>query len=465
MEEGLLRLGVPGQARRRGDEEILARAAELDDTLREQDHYIEGQMTMSKIRLAVVGCGGMGHRHLYGLAELQRAGLGRFELVGACDPVRQNAESLATQAEQYFGSRPTVAADLEELASLGIEAVDVTTTPRSHHTVVIEALQRGWHAMVEKPMGLTVRACNLMRRAAEASGTVLSVAENYRRDPMNRLVRALLDGGVIGTPRLLTQQYIGGDDRMAITVWRHQKNEGGVLLDVTVHYMDMLEYLCGEIETVYAHTKLYERTRKNPAAGGAGGEINPAGVYGRWQREMPAEFEATAEDAAYATLAFKNGAIGQYVEDHAGRGQGIWERRLYGSAGSMILPDDRSGKTISVTVAGQDEISGEKLLALAPDFHLDAATASLFGGDRLGSYAFPFPEVDRKLLAVEYADFAGAILGEHPAELGAEQGTRAVAGCYAMLESGKIGHAVTMEDVIAELVGDYQREINISLGI
>ena len=99
---------------------------------------------------------------------------------------------------------------LEELAEVGVDAVDVTTTPRYHHTVAIENLERGWHTMVEKPMGLTVRACNLIRRAADASDAILSVAENYRRDPMNRLAKALLDAEVIGTPRLLIHHAIGG---------------------------------------------------------------------------------------------------------------------------------------------------------------------------------------------------------------------------------------------------------------
>ena len=147
---------------------------------------------MTPIRLAIVGCGGMGHRHLYGLNELQRAGWEHFELVGACDPVRANADSLADQAAEFFGSRPTVVSDLDQLAALGVEAVDVTTTPRSHHTIAAAALAHGWHTMIEKPMGLTVRASNLIRQAADASGRVLSVAENYRRDPINRLAKALL---------------------------------------------------------------------------------------------------------------------------------------------------------------------------------------------------------------------------------------------------------------------------------
>ena len=94
-----------------------------------------------KLQLAIVGCGGMGHRHLYGLAELHRTGLSPFELVGACDPVLDNAHSLADQAADLLGARPTPVADLDGLAALGeIHAVDVCTLPRVHHTVGIEAV-------------------------------------------------------------------------------------------------------------------------------------------------------------------------------------------------------------------------------------------------------------------------------------------------------------------------------------
>jgi predicted dehydrogenase len=415
---------------------------------------------MLQIRLAIVGCGGMGHRHLYGLAELHRAGWNQFQLVGACDPVRGNAESLADQAMAAFGTRPAVVGDLDQLAALGVDAVDVTTTPRSHHTIAAETLARGWHTMLEKPMGLTVRACNVVRRAAGASGCVLSVAENYRRDPVNRLARALLEAGVIGTPRLLIHHSIGGADQMLISVWRHQKDQSGVLIDVGVHYADMMEYLVGEIELVYAQTRLHEPIRKNPAAEGGTSSANPAGVYGRWQKEMPATFTATAEDAAYATLLFREGLVGQYIEDHAGHGQNVWTRQIYGSAGSMSLPVDRSGGRISLQIEGQGEIPSDGLLDLVPSFRLDAVTASLFGAERLAEYGFSFVETDRKLLAVEYADFAGAIRGEHPPEVDAEQGARSVAISYALLESGDAGRPVTVAEVLAEEVGGYQQSID-----
>ena len=123
---------------------------------------------MEKIPLAIVGCGGMGHRHLYGLAELNDAGLSPFELVGACDPVRANAESLADDAQERLGTRPAVVERMEMLEALGVVAVDITTTPRYHHIVAVEAVERGWHAMVEKPVGLTVRASNRIRRGGRA---------------------------------------------------------------------------------------------------------------------------------------------------------------------------------------------------------------------------------------------------------------------------------------------------------
>ena len=95
---------------------------------------------MDRIPLAIVGCGGMGHRHLFGLAELHRAGLSRFDLVAAVDPVTDNANSLADHAEEFFGKRPAVVGSLEKLGKLDVAAVDITTTPRYHHTLGVEAI-------------------------------------------------------------------------------------------------------------------------------------------------------------------------------------------------------------------------------------------------------------------------------------------------------------------------------------
>lgn len=420
---------------------------------------------MERIPLAIVGCGGMGHRHLYGLTELHRAGLSRFDLVAACDPVTENAESLAAQAEERLGRRPAVVAGLDELTAHGVAAVDITTTPRYHHTLGVDAVRAGLHAMIEKPVGLTVRAANRIRVAAAEAGQVVSTAENYRRDPINRLAKALLEQGAIGDPRFMIHQTAGGADLMAISVWRHQKDQSGILLDVGVHFADIMEYFLGDASTVYAQTRLHEPIRYNPAAEGKEPTSNPAGVYGRWQKAMPARFQATAEDAAYATITFRSGAVAQYLEDHAGHGKGLWSRQIHGSQGSMDMPNDRTGSILTLHLGRDQVIDDQRILDLAPDFRLDGATATLFGGERLWRYTFPFEEIDRKLIAVEYADFAAGILGEHPVEVDVEQGTRSVALSYAILESGVSGQPVTLDEVLAEQVTAYQDEIDRGMGL
>ena len=107
---------------------------------------------------------------------MQKHGLSEFNLVALCDPVLDNANLLADEAAERFGTRPAVVPALAELAAHEVQAVDITTTPRYHHTLAVEALELGWHVMCEKPVGLTVECCRRIREAQRRTGRVLSVA-------------------------------------------------------------------------------------------------------------------------------------------------------------------------------------------------------------------------------------------------------------------------------------------------
>ncbi len=86
--------------------------------------------------------------------------------------------------------------DHEELIVSGaVEALDVVTGPAVHHLVAVPALEEGLHVVCEKPLGITVRACRAIVDAAARSDVVLATAENYRRDPANRLARAVIERG------------------------------------------------------------------------------------------------------------------------------------------------------------------------------------------------------------------------------------------------------------------------------
>ena len=107
------------------------------------------------------------------------------------------------------------------------------------------------------------------------------------------------------------------------------------------------------------------------------------------------------------------------------------------------MPNDRSGGHI-VLYRGKEVIDGGSILDLVPDFRLDRATATLFGGDRLWRYEFPFEQTDRKLIAVEYADFGRRDPGRTPdrGEPGAGHAFRGRILCDAGIgRVGPAGHA------------------------
>ncbi len=412
---------------------------------------------MIKIPLAIVGCGGMGGRHLLGLKELYDSGLCNVELAAVCDLRRDNAERLADDAAELLGRRPLVFEELSRMAAEApeLQAVDITTDAGSHHKVACTAFDLGLHVLCEKPLALTVRGCNLILQAQQRSSKVLSIAENYRRDPMSRLTKALLNAGVIGKPFALFYASAGGSDKIFILPWRHYKHMGGLLLDAGVHDADMMQYYLGDAREVFARIQLWEPVRYKPTT-----PTNLSGFYQRWRDEMPDSIQATAEDTLVSVLTFESGAIGQWTSCYAAHGRGLGVRVIYGSKGSLQVGGTRNGVSPLLQLDEGPEIEGEALLQLVPDFHLDAITARLFGGDRLSSYCLTFPEADRKLLAIEYHEFGECCLKGKTPEVDGTVGRKAVALCYAAFESSVLNRPVTLDEVECEQVGAYQAEIN-----
>src|SRR5271157_2060827 len=83
-------------------------------------------LSSDSVTIGLVGCGGMGVRHLQAYAALDRVGARRLELVAVCDPRPDAAEHAATLAEALLGSRPAIFTDHEELINSGaVEALDV----------------------------------------------------------------------------------------------------------------------------------------------------------------------------------------------------------------------------------------------------------------------------------------------------------------------------------------------------
>jgi predicted dehydrogenase len=276
---------------------------------------------------------------------------------------------------------------------------------------------------------------------------------------MSRLTRALIDAGAVGTPTMYLDVSASAGNRIVITPWRHLKHQGGMLIDGGVHNADMMLYYLGDVAQVYASVKLWERTRYKTEGGGV------SGFYAHWHKEMPESVEATADDSLMAVLHFKGGAMGQWTQSYAAHGQGFGHRVLYGSRGSLRPGGTRNGRSPVLVRSGGNEITGDDLLDLVPDFHLDEITARLFGSERLGAYEMPFPAADRKLLAIEYHELGRCALTGAQPEVDGLVGRRALALCYAAFESSVLNRPVTLDEIEAEQVSTYEADVNAHLGI
>lgn len=417
---------------------------------------------MVSISLALVGCGGMGRRHVFGLQKLKEVlpktnDAYSIELVAAIDRDPARATRLAEEAERLLGRRPTLFSDLEQALSSGIaECFDICTGSESHHGLGLAVLQAGAHLFIEKPLTSTILGATRLIEVSERTSRKLAVAENVRREPVNRYARALIQAGVIGELRFVLDYSFSGGNSILLTPWRHHRQTGGPLLDVGVHTGDVIEYLGGPVTAVSGRIKLDETTRLRTTS-----PVKSAPFYEPWEEELPASTLADAEDVATGVLQFASGALGQWTIHQAAHGQARSARIIYGSEGSIELPPDRSGGPLAlVTDTGRTHSA-----TVLPDYRLDPFEAAVWGDPGLTHATGDFAEIDRSLLAIEFNDFARAVRTNRKPEVDGRDGRRNMALVYSLIESSVAGEPVAVDDVEHGRSRSYQQDLDRSLGL
>lgn len=421
-------------------------------------------------KIALVGCGGMGRRHANGYIELRKY-FDSVSLAAVCDLHHDVASTVADIVGNATGARPDIYTDFDQmLEQADLDGVAIVTSTPMHHRFAIKAMQAGLHVITEKPMGLTLKACRQMRDVAESSGRVLAVAENFRRDPMNRLTKALIESGSIGMPYFTIDMSVGSSDGavMHSTVWRAKKEQaGGMVLDAGVHNADLLLYLMGDAVSVYAETSINESERTlrpmNEVAPGL------AAMYDHRREDGYStgdSVEQTAVDTSFAVIRFASGAIGQFSMTDTSHGQRLGVSTVSGSEGTLYRPRSRSGQSPRIVMRDGTEITGDALLDLLPDFALDDTTATLWdGASRLSGYDLSFTEIDSKILAYEYLDMARAAESGGQPEVGPKEGMDALSLAYGLMESGLSGAPVSVSNVADGITSAFQDEIDAEMRI
>jgi predicted dehydrogenase len=194
-----------------------------------------------KVRLAVLGAGLIGKRHIqYVLAEP------RAELLAVVDPMPLGQQIAQESGVKWF---PSFAAMIETDRPDGI----IVATPNQVHIANgLEAVAAGVPALIEKPIADDIAAGEKLIGAAEAAGVPLLVGHHRRHNPMIQKAKEIIDGGELG--RILVAQamfWLFKPDEYFDIDWRRQAGAGPVFLNL-IHDVDNLRYLFGDIVAVQA---------------------------------------------------------------------------------------------------------------------------------------------------------------------------------------------------------------------
>jgi predicted dehydrogenase len=143
----------------------------------------------------------------------------------------------------------------EILADKTIEGVINTTPNAAHLETTLAAARAGKHVFLDKPIANTIADGRAITEACRKAGVVLAVGYQRRRESQFRLLRKQIEAGVFG--KLVNAESNISRDRAGkidLSSWRYQASgmPGGVLLQIGIHYTDVLEYLVGPVVAVSA---------------------------------------------------------------------------------------------------------------------------------------------------------------------------------------------------------------------
>ena len=250
-----------------------------------------------------------------------------------------------------------------------VEAI-VNTTPNAVHLETTrEAAGAGKHVFLDKPIANTIADARALTKACRDAGVVLALGYQRRRESHFRWIRGKIDAGEFG--RLVNAESNISRDRLGkidLTSWRYTAEgmPGGVLLQIGIHYTDVLEYLMGPIVAVSARSARLVLPGDNPDvasvvlehASGALSTLNASyasaaehyvmNIYGK---EASAYYDLQhglstlkrGETRALPVACAKNDPIVEELEEFAAAARGEGEPEMDG---------ERSTASLAVILAG-----------------------------------------------------------------------------------------------------------------
>ena len=258
-------------------------------------------------KFGVVGCGSIGPTHGAAIRQIPQ----EAELIAVADVIADRARNMA----QKFDVKRIYSEFKELLADKDLDVICICTPSGMHADMAIAAMQAGKHVIVEKPMDVTLEACDRMIAAEDKTGKKLTIISQHRFDAATQMVKEAIDSGKLGKIILAdahvkwwrTQEYYYSGELRGTWKW----DGGGSLMNQGVHTVDVLQYLVGGVNKIWAQTRT-----------GAHKDIE-------------------VEDIAVAAMDFSCGAVGTLTATTAAYKGFPVRIDIYGTEGSAVIEGDR----------------------------------------------------------------------------------------------------------------------------
>ncbi len=251
---------------------------------------------MSKLRIGLVGLGGMGGMHYNSHIHNPE-----IEIAAVCD-IRQNKLDNWTKNWEKPENEVKVFTDFKEMIdTMNLDAVDICTPNNFHSIIAVYALEHGCHVFSEKPDAVSVAECTKMKEAAEKAGKVLMVMRNNRYYTNSVYLKKYIESGKAGDIYCGRCGWIRRRGIPGKGGWFTTKAEsgGGPLIDLGVHMIDLSMWLMGNPKPVSVSgctfNKFAENTAQADSEHSKFGDAKDGGTF-------------DVEDLAMGFIRFENGA-------------------------------------------------------------------------------------------------------------------------------------------------------------
>lgn len=186
------------------------------------------------MRVIQVGIGGMGNAWLKAVRTSPQVDFAGFVEVSP-EIVRAQAQAYSLDPSRIFNALP------QALERVDADAVINITPPQFHREVTVAALEAGLPVLQEKPLAGTLEDARAIAAAADATGVLCSVAQNYRYRPLTQTVKQVLDSGELGAVAAVSAEFYKGPHFGGF----REDMAHPLIVDMSIHHFDMMRLFLG----------------------------------------------------------------------------------------------------------------------------------------------------------------------------------------------------------------------------